>query len=269
MNTHPDSQLKPHDGAPRTGDVHVTERMPPGSPRFRARILGVVYLLYFLTAVLGEVFTQQAGISGLGGISDDAAATANALLAHESAFRVGFALGLISIACYIAVTALFYQLFQPVSRSLAFLAVCFSLVGLALQAFGSLFQLAALVVLGGSPYLSVFPVQQVQAVALLMLHVNAQVGSISLPFDGLFLLLIGSLIFKSTFLPRMLGVLIAVAGLGWLTFLVSPLATSLSSSIKVLGFLAELSLMLWLLVRGVNAERWKEQANRTWSSLRT
>jgi hypothetical protein len=240
----------------------TTERMAAVSPRFRARILGVVYLLHFLTAILGEVFTQQAGISGLGGVSGAAAATANTLLAHESAFRLGFALGLISIACYVAVTALFYQLFQPVSRNLAFLAVCFSLVGLAIQAFGSLFQLASLVVLGGSPYLSVFTVQQLQALALLFLHLNAQVGPIALPFDGLFLLLIGYLIFKSTFLPRMLGVLIAFAGLGWLTFLAPPLATYLSPYIQVLGFLAELSLMLWLLVMGVNAERWKEQAGK-------
>lgn len=250
----------PRDPEPQTGTAQVTKRVAAWSPRFRARILGVVYLLYFLTSVLGEVFTQQAGISGLGGVSGVAAATANALLAHETAFRLGFALGLFSIACYIAVTALFYQLFQPVSRSLAFLAVCFSLVGLALQAFGSLFQLAALVVLGGSPYLSVFPVQQVQALALLLLHVNAQVGSIALPFDGLFLLLLGFLIFQSTFLPRLLGALIAFAGLGWLTFLAPPLATSLSPSIQVLGFLAEFSLMLWLLVLGVNTGRWEAQA---------
>jgi Domain of unknown function (DUF4386) len=139
---------------PRTGDSQVTERIAAASPRSRARIVGVVYLLYFLTAVLGELFTQQAGISGFG-VSGDAAATANTILAHEASFQLGFALGLISIACYVAVTALFYQLFKPVSRSLSLLAAFFSLVGLAIQAFGSLFQLAPLVVLGGSPYLSV------------------------------------------------------------------------------------------------------------------
>jgi hypothetical protein len=77
---------------------------------------------------------------------------------------------------------------------------------------------------------------------------------------GLFLLLIGYLIFRSTFLPRILAALIALAGLGWLTFLWPPVANHLLIYIEVLGFLAELLLMLWLLLMGVNAERWNEQA---------
>jgi hypothetical protein len=246
----------------------VTERIAAASPRSRARITGVVYLLFFVTAVLGEFFTRQAGISGFG-VSGDAAATANTILAHESSFRLGFALGLISIACYVAVTALFYQLFKPVSRSLSLLAVCFSLVGQAIAVFGSLLQLAPLVVLGGSPYLSVFNVKQLQALALMFLNLNAQVGNIALVFDGLFLLLIGYLIFRSTFLPRILGALIAFAGLGWLTILAPPLATYLLPYIEVLGVLAEGSLMLWLLVIGVNAQRWKEQASAAGASIRT
>ncbi len=260
---------EPGDPQQLTGAAHLTQRMAAASPRLKARIAGVVYLLFFLTAILGEFFTQQAGMSGLGGVSGDAAATANKILAHESSFWVGFALGLLSIACYVAVTALFYGLFQPVSRSLAFLAACFSLVGLAIQAFASCFQLAPLVILGGSPYLSVFTVKQLQALALLFLHVNDQAYGIGLVFDGLFLLLIGFLILRSIFLPRMLGALVALAGLGWLTFLAPPLATHLSPYIQVLGFLAELLLMLWLLVIGVNAERWKEQASQAWASLGT
>ena len=84
--------------------------------------------------------------------------------------------------------------------------------------------------------------------------------TITLVFFGLYCLLIGFLIFKSTFLPRILGVLMALAGLGWLTFLAPPLANALSPYVLVLGFLAELSLMLWLLVKGVNVQRWKQQA---------
>jgi hypothetical protein len=82
-----------------------------------------------------------------------------------------------------------------------------------------------------------------------------------LVFFGLFNLLIGYLIFKSTFLPRILGVLMALSGLGWLTFLSPSLANYLLTYIEVLGIIAEASLMLWLLVKGVNVERWKEQAN--------
>jgi Domain of unknown function (DUF4386) len=82
----------------------------------------------------------------------------------------------------------------------------------------------------------------------------------SLVFFGPYCLLLGYLIFRSTFLPRILGVLMAFAGLGWLIFL-TPLANHLSAYLKVLGFLAELSLMLWLIVKGVNVQQWKEQAS--------
>ena len=244
-----------------------TERNAEVSPRTRARIAGVVYLLFFVTAVLGALVAP--GISGLGGVSADAAATANSILAHQPSFWLGWALGLISTACYVALMALFYQLFKPVSRSLALLAAFFGLVGCAVTAFQSLFQLAPLSVLGGDSYLSVFTVKQLQALALLFLHLNAQAGSIALVFFGVFQLLIGYLIFRSTFLPRILGVLIALGGVGWLTFLYPPLATSLLTYLMVLGILAEVPLMLWLLVMGVNGERWNEQARAAGASIRT
>ena len=231
------------------------ERIAEASLRPRARITGVVYLLYFLTAIIGEFFLRGLVVDG------DAAATANNILAHESLFRLGLATGLISTAFYVAVTALFYDLFKAVSRSLSLLAAFFSLVGCAILAFASLFQLAPLVVLGGSQYLSVFKVEQLRALALMFLELNTQAGNICVVFFGVYCLLIGYLIFRSTFLPRLLGVLMALAGLGWLTFLSPPLANHLSPYNLVLGFLAELALMLWLLVRGVNVQRWKEQAS--------
>jgi hypothetical protein len=231
------------------------ERIAEASLRPRARITGVVYLLYFLTAIIGEFFLRGLVVDG------DAAATANNILAHESLFRLGLATGLISTAFYVAVTALFYDLFKTVSRSLSLLAAFFSLVGCAILAFASLFQLAPLVVLGGSQYLSVFKVEQLRALALMFLELNTQAGNICVVFFGVYCLLIGYLIFRSTFLPRLLGVLMALAGLGWLTFLSPPLANHLSPYNLVLGFLAELALMLWLLVRGVNVQRWKEQAS--------
>ena len=231
------------------------ERIAEASLRPRARITGVVYLLYFLTAIIGEFFLRGLVVDG------DAAATANNILAHESLFRLGLATGLISTAFYVAVTALFYDLFKAVSRSLSLLAAFFSLVGCAILAFSSLFQLAPLVVLGGSQYLSVFKVEQLRALALMFLELNTQAGNICVVFFGVYCLLIGYLIFRSTFLPRLLGVLMALAGLGWLTFLSPPLANHLSPYNLVLGFLAELALMLWLLVRGVNVQRWKEQAS--------
>jgi hypothetical protein len=239
----------------------MTEQIAEASPRFRARIVGVIYLIFFLTAILGEFFTRQAGISGISALPVDAAATAHSILANEASYRLGWAIGLISTACYIAVTALFYQMFRPVSRSVALLAAVFGLVAQAINAFASVFQLAPLVILGGSAYLSVFDVKQLQALALMFLNLNAQFGNVVLVFAELFQLLVGYLIVRSTFLPRILGVLVALAGLGWLTFLAPPLANSLLSYLEVLGFLGEVPLMLWLLVIGVNSQRWNEQAS--------
>jgi hypothetical protein len=232
----------------------MVERIAEASPRPRARITSVVYLFYFLAAVAELVFLKGLVVNG------DAASTANNILAHQPLFRLGLATGLIATACYVAVTALFYDLFKPVNRSLSLLAAFFSLVGCAILAFASLFQLAPLVVLGGGQYLNVFEVEQLQALASLFLELYGLSVSICFVFFGVYCLLIGYLIFKSSFLPRILGVLMAFAGLGWLTFLFPPLANYLSPYNLVLGFLAELALMLWLLVMGVDVQRWKEQA---------
>jgi uncharacterized protein DUF4386 len=126
------------------------------------------------------------------------------------------------------VTLLFYYLFKPVNKGLSSLAAFFSLVGCANDVLG---------LLNLAPY-----------------KIN------SLVFFGPYCILLGYLIFRSTFLPRILGVLMAFAGLGWLVFL-SPFANHLSTYLKVLGFLAEMSLMLWLIVKGVNVQRWKDRAS--------
>jgi hypothetical protein len=232
----------------------MVERIAEASPRPRARITGIVYLLYFLTAVFSMLFLKGLVVYG------DAASTANNILTHQPLFRLGIATGLIATACYVAVTALLYQLFRLVNRSFSLLAAFMSLVGCAILAFASLFQLAPLVVLGGSQYLSVFKVEQLRALASLFLELYGQGVSICFVFFGVYCLLIGYLIFKSRFLPRILGVLMAFAGLGWLTFLFPPFADYLSPYNLVLGFLAELALMLWLLVMGVDVQRWQEQA---------
>jgi hypothetical protein len=229
----------------------MMERIAEASPRPRARITGVVYLLYFLTAVFAEFFMRGLVVSG------DAAATANNILAHQPLFRLGLATGLIATACYVAVTALFYDLSKPVNRSLSLLAAFFSLVGCAIMAFASVFRIAPHVVQGGGQYLSVFKVEQLRALASLFLEVYGQGVNISFVFFGVYCMLIGYLIFRSVFLPRILGVF---AGLAWLTFLSPTLANYLSPYILAFVLLVEGLVMLWLLVMGVNVQRWKEQA---------
>jgi Domain of unknown function (DUF4386) len=219
------------------------DRVAVSVPQPRARITGAVYLLSFLFA-LGTVFTPG---------------TPKDIVAHESLFRLEFAVGLSWIALYIAVTALLYYLFRPVSRRIAVLATFLSLAGCTIQAFASVFQLVP-VVLGGSQYSSAFDAMQLQALAQLFLEMNTQANYVAVVFFGLFDILIGYLIFRSTFLPRFLGVLMVVAGLLWLIYLSPPLANRVVILIEAPGFVAELALMVWLLVRGVNVQRWKEQA---------
>ena len=228
------------------------ERIGEGSLRPRARLTGVVYLLYFVTVMSAEFLVKGLVVAG------DAAATANNILAHENLFRVGFAINLIATALYLALTALFYELFKRVGRTLALLAAFFSIAGCAIQAASYVCYAAPFAVLGGAPYLSVFKVEQLQALVLMLLKLRSQAEQIDLVFFGFFDLLIGCLILRSTFLPRILGAPMALAGLGWMIFLYPPLANELSRYILPIGFLAELFLMLWLLVKGVNVQRWRE-----------
>ena len=118
--------------------------------------------------------------------------------------------------CFIALTLLFYYLFKPVNRSLSLLAAFFSLVGCAIASLICLFQLAPLIVLGGAHNVSAFNLGQLQALALLFLKLHVQGYNVSLVFFGFYCLLVGHLIFRSSFLPRILGVLMAIAGLCYL-----------------------------------------------------
>ncbi len=229
------------------------EQIEQGSPCPNARAIGVVYLFYFLMAFLGGFLAK-----GLVVLSD-AAATANNILAHEALYRSGVAVSLIATLIYIAVTALFYRLFEPVNRTLSLLAAFFSLVGCAIQIIAGLLQLAPFVILGDSQLLVAFKVEQLQMTALLGLKLYAQVFSISLVLFAAYDLLVGYLIFRASFLPRIIGVFMMCAGVGWLTFVWPPLATTLSSYVLPFGALAELLLMLWLLVKGVDTSRWREK----------
>jgi hypothetical protein len=238
----------------------MTNRTVETSPRLWARIVGAFYLITIIMGVFAEVFVRGALV-----VRDDAPATATNILAHESLYRSGLAADLIMLACYIAVTLLFYVLFKPVGRSLSLLAAFFSLVGIAVLAVNSLNHLAPLVFLGSAHNLSAFETTQLQALALMSLRMHARGYSISGVFFGIYMLLLGYLIFKSGFLPRILGVLMVIGGLSNVTdsfaiFLLPALAARLPD-LGMLGGIAELSLCLWLMVMGVNTPKWEEKAS--------
>jgi hypothetical protein len=243
----------------------MTERTAEASPRLQARMAGLVALITttagFTALVVGNLV-----------VYDDAAATAHNILANELLYRLAVVGDVIAVL-YIVYTLLLYYLLRPVNRSLALLAALFSLVGIAVGMLLPLFDVAALVVLKDAQSLRAFNVEQVQAIALLFLKLRVQADNVSLVLFGTYDILTGYLIVRSTFLPRILGVLLAIAGLGYLinTFanLLAPdFAAQLLPYILLPGG-ADLLLPLWLVVVGVNVQRWQEQARAAGMSLRT
>ncbi len=225
------------------------------SPKFRARLAGVFEALEGVASSCGQVF-----ILGRLVVRGDAAATAANILAHERLFRAGFAISLLGVAFHVAWVALFYDLFKPVGRRVALVAAFAGLATCAMQAVAALLYLAPLLVLQGGSALSGFSPEQLPALAMTLLKLNGLAFQVDLVFFGLWCVLSGYLIYRSTFLPRILGALLMIEGLGWMIYLSPPLGAQLFPFIATAAAVAEIPLQLWLIVKGVNDERWREQA---------
>ena len=225
------------------------------SPKTKARLVGALLLI----TMVGGGFAQGF-IAGNLIVSGDAAATANNIVTHEPLYRLGFAIYLIEMACQIAMTVLLYELLKPVSKTGSALAVVFGLIGCTIKILARLFFFAPVLVLGGAHYLNVFDPKQLEALAFFSLRMNYTVETIAMVFFGLNTLVTGYLVFRSTFLPRALGVVSLVGGLGWLLYLSEPLARRLESWIVGAGVIGALAMVLWFLVKGVDEQRWQEQA---------
>jgi hypothetical protein len=221
----------------------------------KAKIAGLFYLLTFLVGGVAEFAGGRLLVNG------DATSTAHNVLSHQGSFWLGFAAYIIVLACYIAVTALLYDLFKPVNRGLSLLAAFFSLVGCGVQAAATFFYVAPFALGEGPHDLKVFGIDHLRALAYMFLSMYVQAYSVGFVFFGFYCLLIGSLIVRSPFLPHILGVLTMLAGCGWLTFLSFPLANCLWPYVAVPGILGEGALTLWLLLRGVDIRKWNEKAN--------
>jgi hypothetical protein len=195
---------------------------------------------------------------------DDAATTAANILAHTTLFHAGFAGNLIAVAGYLVVTALFYQLFKPVDKNVSLIAALMSATGCAVLAVGCAFYLAPITILTGLHSTTGPALAQMQTLSLTLFRMYGFCYNTSLVFFSMYCLLIGNLTFRSTFIPRIFGVGMILAGSGWLIFLWPPLAHVLFQYVLLFG-IGELALPLWLILKGVNADRWREQA-RTSSS---
>jgi hypothetical protein len=230
-------------------------RITKTSPRVLARMAALLFLLTILAGIFAQGFVSERLI-----VFSDAALTATNILAHKGLYQAGYAVYLIEMACQVATAALFYLLLRPVSNSVALVAAFLELSGCVIKTFARVFFIMPLFMLGGAPSLSVFSTEELQALALLLLKVNDQGAALALAFFGFSTTLNGYLTFRSGFLPRWLGVLSFVSGLGWLTFLYPPLGYRAFPLVALLALIGSAATIFWLLVFGVNEERWKEQA---------
>jgi hypothetical protein len=246
------------------------EQIAAVSPRLKARIAGILYAIIIIAAPFAEVFVRGRLV-----VYGDAAATATNILAHETLYRLAGTADLIAFTCDAAVALILYELLKPVSRSVSLFAASFRLLYVAIVAVNTLVLFAPLVLLEDPHFLTAFKTDQLQALALASLHLHGTGYNIGLVFFGFHCLLIGYLISKSAFLPRILGWLMTISGLCYLAnsfanLLSPPLQDYLYPYILLPSGVAELSLCLWLLVVGVNVQRWKEQASTAgeWRSQR-
>lgn len=237
-------------------------RIAETSPLFRARIAGFLYLLIIVGGLFAPFAVAPSGMM----LGDASLPTPAKIMASRSLYALGGASQLMVYACDVGVALLFYELLKPVNRSVALLAAFFRLIFVAVASANIINHFAPLVLLSGADYLSAFNPGQLQALALAFIRFRTFGFDIALVFFGLHCLILGYLLFRSTFFPRILGVALSIGGLGYLANIfataISPaIAGHIFPYIMLPAGIAEIALTLWLIIRGVNVPRWKEQAS--------
>jgi hypothetical protein len=232
----------------------MTTHIAETSPLVRARVAGFLYLIANLFAPFTLLYLPSRFI-----VSGDAAGTASNIMASESLFRFGIVLNLFTFIGQIFLVLALYQLLNVVNKNMASLMVIFSLLAVPIAMLNELTQLAVIQFLNNADYLKVFPNEQLQALAYLFLRLHGQGLNIAQIFWGLWLFPMGYLVFKSGFLPRVLGILLMIACFG---YMIQSFAAFLGYNVSLIFFTGwgELLLLLWLLIKGVNVEQWKKRA---------
>ena len=237
----------------------MTNRAVETSPQVYARIGGVLYLIIIVIGFCSEFFVRDKLV-----VSGDVTATANNIAASESLWRVQIAADLILLVCAVALTLILYVLLRPVNKNLALLAVFFNIVEIPVEAASKLCLFAALFLSGNADYLKAFEPHQRGALVEISLKLHDYGFAIDLVFFGFACLIYGYLLFRSGYFPRTLGVLMAIAGLSYLTnsfaLILAPTYAATIFPILALALIGELSLCLWLMVKGVNLPKWNEKA---------
>jgi hypothetical protein len=219
-----------------------------------ARIAGALFLVSIVAGGFGEAYVPSKII-----VSGDAAATAANITNFQFLYRLGFAAFMIESLCDITLVVIIYALLKPVSRELSLLAAFIGLVGTALFAFAELFYFAPPLIIGGAGYLKTFSPDQLNALALLSLKFYGYAGMIFTAYYGMSWIIRACLIFCSGYLPKFLGVLMAVGGLGFVVrnFLLILAPRYASDMLLMLMIPGGLLMAVWLLVKGVDLPKWK------------
>ncbi len=238
------------------------------SPRLYARTGGALYLALIVLGILAEAVRDKLAISG------NAAMTAANIAGKQLLWRLGIASEFVALICATALAMIYFVLLRPVSKELNLLATFLRLVAIAIQALAVLNLDLALFPLGNAVPLKAFTAEQLYALANLAIRSHSHGWGLALLFFGTCFLVHGRLIFRSGFLPKVLGVLIQIAGACYLInsfalFLVPAVAGRIFPAILIPSFVGEASLCLWLLVKGVDAEKWRqtnaEMVRRAWA----
>jgi len=252
MDTQPDARIEPR-----------LDTAPLVKPQWWARLYGGLYLINIIGSSFAFGYLAALVVPG------DGAATAHNIVAHELFYRVSLVAYLIAILTNIPGVLLFYELFKVVNRRLALLDVFFGLVATTVEGANLLSLFTPLLLLGGGHSPSVaFTSAQVQALASLPFGSQTIAYDIQQVFYATDFLVVGYLLFRATFVPRTLGVVLWIGALCYLTYsfadlLVPEFAAHLFPYIQIPSGLAEISLCLWFLIMGVNVFRWKQQDGQT------
>jgi hypothetical protein len=230
------------------------------SPQVIARIGGLAYLVIIVAGALGELFIRNKMI-----VSGNAMATAQNIAASPLLWRLGIAGDIIMHVCDLIVAMSYFFLFRRVNKNLAMLAVMFGLIQTAVLVANKMNLMMPLFFLGNEEYLKAFTPQQLQALALVAIKAHGYGFGIGLIFFGFECLIDGYLVIRSGFLPKILGIMLTIAGVSYLInsfvlILFPAFSDSLFQVLMLPIFIAELSMALWLLIKGVNVDKWKALA---------
>jgi len=231
----------------------MTTHIAKTSPLTIARLAGFLYLLTVPLGIFNFMYIPSNLI-----VSGDAVTTAHNIMASESLFRLGIVSALLGAIIPIFYLLLLYKLLKPVSKDIAAVMVVVALIGNPIVLFDEFTQLGALHLLSGAEYLTVFTTAQLQALAYLFLRLHSYGVNIAFITSGLWLLPLGYLIFKSGFFPKILGILLIIGGFGYLVDVFAGFLSPASNlNIGLLTGLSEIFFILWLLIKGINVEKWK------------